>query len=338
MEKQKHVTLREVARQAGVSTSTVCRVLHNSGYVSADNREQVDAAVRALGYIPNRVAQGLKRHQTGMIGHILPSTFPNPFIARIAFGLDDEAEKHGFHALGLFTYHDAALESRLVREMAGRMVDGMVFTGATARENVQYAVDLGIPVVMVERAYDIGGIDRVLADNRAGSHLATAHLTARNHRRVAFIGMQTLHLVEEQRFEGYTAALGEAGIERDDGLIRFVEEYRPDCGYEAMRSLMEAGERPTGVFLASDLLAVGALQYLYEKNLRVPQDVSLVGFDNTMAESLAPKLTTVAMPMEEMGRAAVGLLVRRIAKPGLAPQSVTLQPRMQEMESVRSLP
>ena len=338
MDKQKHATLREVARHAGVSTSTVCRVLHGSGYVSEENRAQVDAAVQELGYIPNRVAQGLKRHSTGMIGHILPSTFPNPFIARIAYGLDDEAERQGFHALDLFTYHNAELESRLVREMAGRMVDGMVFTGASAQENVQYVVDLGIPVVMVERAYDIAGIDRVLADNTAGGYLATACLAGHNHRRIAYIGMQKYHLVEEQRYQGYLSALLVAGIPQDDGMIRFVEEYKPAHGYEAMRSLMEDGEPPTGVFLASDLLAVGALQYLYAKNIRVPQDVSLVGFDNTMAESLAPRLTTVAIPMEQMGRAAVEMLVRRIGRSGIPPQSVTLPPTLLQMESVRTLP
>lgn len=311
-------TLRQVAELAGVSTATVARVLQDSSRVSPETRRRVEAVLEATGYRHNAVASGLRRQRTSTVGHILRATDPNPFYAGVALGLQQEAAKHGYQVL-LANSQDAPSEAAAVEAFLARRVDALIFTTAVSAENVETAARAGVPVVQVERPVSTAAAS-VVVDNVSGSKAATQHLIDLGHERIAFIGARSLDswiapTVEDERLEGYLAMMNVSGLEPhvivgehdEPGSVR----YRAH-GRTYMRRLIEEGRTPTAVFAASDTLAAGVLQALYELDLRVPQDMSVVGFDDTFAGHLCPPLTTVALPMEELGRRA---LIRAVVGP-----------------------
>lgn len=330
-------TLKDVAKQAGVSTATVARVLHGNGYVAQQTRERVEAALSDTGYQLNIVAQGLRKQQSFTIGHSLHTITQNPFFARVALGVEERALSEGY---GVFIFNaqgDAERERVGVETFIRRRVDAVVFTTARSADNVLRVIDAGIPVVQVERLA-LAGTSAVLIDNYAGTREAMAHLLSLGHERIGFIGGDPSlypytklrkQTVEEERLAGYQDALTEAGLKVKTKLILLGRYFTLDDrgqnneGYLHMRVLLELDECPSAVFATCDLLAAGALQAIYEAGLRVPEDISVVGFDDTLAAHLAPALTTVAVPMRDVGRAA-GEAALAAAAGRLSVTSVTL--------------
>jgi DNA-binding LacI/PurR family transcriptional regulator len=316
-------TLRQVADLADVSTATVARVLQGSERVSPETRSRVEAVLEATGYRHNAVASGLRRQRTCTVGHVLRATDPNPFYAGVAVGLQQEAAKHGYQVL-LGSSQDAASETAAVEAFLARRVDAMVFTTAISAENVETAVRAAVPVVQVERPVT-DKAPSVLVDNLSGSKAATQHLIDLGHERIAFIGGTARDAllaptVEEERLGGYLQAMTEAGLEPrvllgqydEPGSVRYQAR-----GRTYLRWLIEEGSVPTAVFAGSDTLAAGILQGLYELDMRVPEDMSVVGFDDTFAGHLSPPLTAVALPMEELGRRA---FIRAVVERSDAPE------------------
>lgn len=313
-------TLRQVADLAEVSTATVARVLQGSARVSEGTRARVQAVLEATGYRHNAVASGLRRQRTSTIGHILHATSPNPFYAGVALGLQQEAALHGYQVL-LANSQDAASEAAAVEAFLARRVDALVFTTAVNAQNVATAVQAGVPVVQVERRISPDA-ETVVVDNTVGSRAATQHLVDLGHEQIAFIGARPAGTaigptVEDERLEGYLAVMADAGLEPRE-LLGEHDDQAGGVGYRALgrtylRKLLEDGPVPTAVFAASDTLAAGVLQALYELDLRVPQDMSVVGFDDTVAAHLCPPLSTVALPTQELGRRA---LRRAVGDPG----------------------
>jgi LacI family transcriptional regulator len=331
------VKITDVAKYAKVSTSVVHRVLNNSGYVSQEKRIIVEKAIKELNYIPNQVAKGLKNRKTKMIGHILPATYPNPFFAGVSYGVDSEADICGYHVLTLFSYYNAKRENELINSLASRMVDGIIFTGAISADNVRRVQELQLPIVMVERTMGITGVDSVLVDNYQGAFSAVNTLIEKYHRNIAFIGTLPEEEVEIHRYEGYRNALKAANLPVQEKYIRFAEEYEPKLGYELAREVMEQEDRPTAIFTSSDLLAIGILQYLYCRKLRVPEDISIISYDNSYSSLLSPKLTTVENPMQELGKTAVRLMVDRLENKSQAVKTITLSTKLIQGDSVRTL-
>lgn len=325
---KKNVTLKDVARVAGVSTATVARVLHEKGYIAEETRKQVEAALLETGYRINVVAQGLRKQQTMSIGHILHSIMPNPFYAGVALGVEQEALKQGWSVLMINVQGDAQRERLGVETLIQRRVDAILFTSAVAEANVKLALEAGLQVVQLQQATAIP-THQVTADNYVGSMAAVEHLIALGHRRIAYIGagpaythwdasfLARLGLVEQERFSGYMAALQKYQLPLDEQLIAFGRYYTLDYdknsgdGYIYTKQFLQLEQRPTAIFATCDILAAGALQAIYEQALRVPEDISLIGFDNTYAPYLTPPLTTVELPMLDIGRAAVRIVLEQ---------------------------
>ena len=305
--------MSDVARLSGVSLTTVGRVLHNNGYVSEENRKRVEEAVRRLGYIPNTAARCLKNSRSKMLGHILQFS-PNMLFEQISRAVDQAATQRGYSVLSFTKYGLSGEDERIVNEFIGRRMDGVIITSIQEFDPglIEKLERSGIPVVRMERAP--AGVDRVLVDDFGGTYEAVASIARAGHRKIAFVGLEGGPEVERLRLEGYRAALGDAGLPAFPGLEHTVPSYTPACGFEAMRALWE-GPRPTAVFAAADILACGALQYLYQAGVSVPREISLMGYDNTLATLLAPPVSSVGIHAEEMGNRAVELLLRRREDP-----------------------
>jgi LacI family transcriptional regulator len=331
----KRINIKSVAEQAGLSTATVARVLHNNGYVADATREKVMKAVNETGYQINSIARSLKRNRSNVIGHLLRSTVPNPFYVKVARGVEELALRNGYTTLTYNVQHNPEAERKGVDTFLGWRVDAVIFTTPLASENVDRALAAGIPVIQVERPRSDKGLC-LTVDNSAGAREAMEHLLSLGHRRIAYVGQRPgsqenvfADYVEEQRFGEYREALSAAGA-LDQSLIAFGEAYRPSdidahgLGYQAMNGWLDSGARPTAVFASSDILAAGVLQAIHEHGLQVPRDISVVGFDDTLAPFLAPELTSVYLPAHELGLAAAQLALDQLSgKTGL---NESLQP------------
>lgn len=330
-----NATLKHVAERAGVGLATVTRVLNNSGYVAEATRERVMAAVEETGYRVNSLARNLKRQRSEVIGHLVRSTLPNPFFVKVARGVEDEARARGFTVMTVNVRGDAEEERLGVEAFLGWRVAGLIFTTPVSSRNVAVAVARGTPVVQVERPRTLLG-HRVTVRNRAAASEAMEHLLALGHRRVAYVGgapgtsrNALAGYVEEERFGAYRSAMERLGP-IEEGLVRFGLVYGPDqttaqgLGYEAACDWLDASQPPTAVLCSSDILAAGVLQAAQERGVRVPADLSVVGFDDTLAEYLSPLLTSIRIPARRMGRAAVGLVLDQIASGPGEPREVEL--------------
>ncbi|MBG6088829.1 LacI family transcriptional regulator [Actinomadura viridis] len=306
-----------------MSTATVSRVLHNNGYVSAESRQRVEEALRESGYRLNVVAQELRRRKTMSLGLILHGAMSNPFVAQVAFGAAQAAAEQGFNVLFFNARGDAEREHESVEALLRRRVDGVVFTTAVSRANVELALEAGITAVEIERRLCPGAAS-VVVDNYAGATEATEHLIGLGHRRIGYIGepiagtapADDAQSVVRERFTAYRDALQRAGQPPEDSWIvagPYPREQGGWGGVETGASYMERLLRQapglTAVVAASDMLAAGALQSLYREGRRVPDELSIVGFDDTFAKHLAPALTTVRQPMFEMGFKAISLAI-----------------------------
>jgi LacI family transcriptional regulator len=326
----KNTTLIEVAERAGVSIATVSRVLRNNGYVAPATRKRVEEAIRATGFRVNAVAQGLRSQRTFTIGHLMQSIAPNPFFAQVALGVENEARRSGYSVLLFNVNGNPQFEAEGVNRLIERRVNAIIFTTAVDAANVATAVAAGIPVVQVER-YTPVPTHMVRVDNFSGSAAATRHLIELGHTDIAYIGVDPTkgstttgypghREVDEQRMCGYTETMAQYGLPVKQSLIRICRSYgavgdiaeAPAEAYEAARSLLAERPRPSAIFATYDIFAAGVLQAVYEAGLRVPADVSVIGFDNTYAPYLAPQLTSVAQPMLDIGRTAARIVVQTL--------------------------
>jgi DNA-binding LacI/PurR family transcriptional regulator len=336
----KGINIKTVAERAGLSTATVARVLHNNGYVAEATREKVMQAVNETGYQINSIARSLKRSRSNVIGHLLQSTVPNPFFIKVARGVEEYAQSQGYTTLTYNVQGDAGAERMGVETFLGWRVDAFIFTTPLAAENVDRALSGGAPVIQVERPRSDKGIS-LTVDNASGAREAMQHLLSLGHRRIAYVGQRPgsqnnvyADYVEEERFGAYRDALKATGS-LDEKLVAFGEAYRLSdqdahgLGYLSMNAWLDAGARPTAVFASSDMLAAGVLQAIHEHGLQVPRDISVIGFDDTLAPFLTPELTTVYLPAHELGVAAAKLALDHLSgTSGIASPSQTFTTRM----------
>jgi len=335
----KDARIRDVAERAGVSAATVTRVINSSGYVSDKARRDVQRAIDDLGYIPNRMASALKGKGSGVIGIVNPPLETNPFFVDLHVALDRTANQFGYRMLSMVTSGDPSDETALLNELMGRRVDGIFFMGDTAvtRETIEGIALRGIPVVMLERPRDIPSVDKVFVNAWNGSALAAERFLAQGHQRVAYIGVRLRHQVETARYEGFRQTIAQKGGSLGEEAALFVQEYTLPDGYQAMQRLLALPERPTAVFVASDILAAGALQCLYDERLRVPDDISLVGYDDTLAGMSSPPISSVALPIQEMARTAVALFLERKKGEREVGKSVMIEPYFVDRNTVKPL-
>lgn len=318
--------LKDVAELAGVSTATVSRVLHGNDYVSEHARERVEAALRDSGYRLNVVAQELRRQRTHTIGLIMHGSLSHPLVAEVVIGAEQAATEQGFNIVLFNTGGDEAREHESVEALLKRRADGIVFTTAVHGENVQLALDEGIPAVEVERRL-CESAPAVVINNYAGAMKAMRHLLDLGHRKIGFVGesfsgsgaSQNARGIPEERFDAYRDALLQAGATFDESRIVIGRYPREEGGWGGlhtgdtyMRRILTQAPDITAVFAVSDHVAAGAYQALYSRGILVPRQISVIGFDDTFARYLAPPLTTVRQPMAEMGYKAASLAITLI--------------------------
>lgn len=318
--KSRRLTIRDVAERAGLSPATVSKVLNDAPYVSGEARERVLSAVAELGFRPNGVARSLRSKHTLTLG-LITDDLEGEFTASMLRGVEDAASARGFSVFLCNSYGEAARERAHLEILLDKRVDGVILmSGYRVRERGAPALPLrGLPVVYLHQYTRDVPAACVLPDDRGGAELATRHLVDLGRRRVALINGPRHYEACRLRFEGYRRALQQAGLPFDPALVRAGEWYE-DSGYQLTRELMVLPQPPDAIFCTSDRLAAGGLEALRELGAKVPRNVAVVGFNNrTLATHQRPPLTTVALPLYEMGSLASELLVAGIEGDGPGP-------------------
>jgi LacI family transcriptional regulator len=304
-------TIREIAALAGVSTATVSRVVNRSGYVSEETRRIVEHVVREHGYSANRSARGLSGGRTGLVGVTVPRIHPSYFSVIIA-GVSETLYEQDMRIVLCPTLHEHDREVSLLERLMHGTTDGalLVLPEESNRE-LRSLMDYGFRFVVLDpRKRMEERVPAVSAAHSAGALQATIHLLELGHRRIAAITGPRGWMAADERLRGYQAALAGAGVLPDPGLV-IEANFEIDGGYAAAIALLSGAERPTAIFAFNDQLAFGAMQAATELGLRVPDDLSIVGFDDTAeAQIVTPRLTTVHQPLAEIGRMGVSLLTR----------------------------
>lgn len=321
------ITLKELSRLAGVHPSTVARVLHNDPRqrVSDEVRERIFRLAEELHYRPNSVARSLRTRRSAALGVLIPD-IANPFFGSILRGIEDVAAERDYSVILANTDDQAARETRGLDMMRDRQVDGLLL--ATARRHdpaIARLAEEHVPFVLVNRHTDPITPNAVVLDDYAGGRAAVEHLLALGHRRIAHISgsdeMSTGHL----RYRAYVDTLSSHGLAEDPTLVA-PGTFREAGGYEATRRLLTLPDPPTAVFAVNDLAAAGAIRALAEAGLRVPQNVSVIGFNDVFQHtSLAPQLTTMQAPARAMGAQAAERLLAMIVD-GVQPEAPLLLP------------
>lgn len=314
--RRRHVTIRDVAQAAQTSTATVSRVLNETGFVSEALRARVLQAAAELGYTPNSVARSLKKQSTHTVG-VLITDITNQFYSSLVRGLEDVLTAHGYHALLSNTDHDPEKEAEHCRLMCEKRVEGVVISAAGQEVgHLRRLRDNGIPWVFVNRRPKGCGGPAILTDNRAGAFEATMHLIHLGHRRIGVVaGSQNINTGID-RLNGYREAMASAGLPvLEDWIV--PGHFQEDGGYRAAVQLLglPPERRPTALFVCNNKMTVGVWKALADRRVRVPDEMALVGFDESeWARMVVPPLTTVAQRTYEMGRAAGRRLLQAIAR------------------------
>lgn len=330
-------TIRDVSRLAKVSTATVSRVLSGNVRVSPERRQAVMAAVAELDFLPNAFARSLATNRSHGVG-VVVSEVSSAVYGGILQGIESVIEGHAMHMLVSSGHHQAAIERRAYDVLRQRRCDALILQldGASDDEVVAFA-RADVPVVVVGRRVPALPDRCVYLDNVAGGYLATRHLIERGHRAIAHVAGLAGVADACDRHAGYRRALEEAGIGYDAALV-VDGDFMEEGGQRALRSLLERERAFTAVFAANDQSAAGVLRALREADLRVPEDVSVVGFDDTLlAHYLVPSLTTVRQPLQEMGQAAAWLALTRLGSDARKEVTLRFEPVLVERESVAAL-
>jgi DNA-binding LacI/PurR family transcriptional regulator len=326
-------SLRDVARKAGVSVATASRVVSGLDNVRSETRERVERAMRDLLYVPPG-----RRPATGMIGLLVPHLW-NPIFPALAQAMEERATEAGYASILCNTSAAAFREVDYVHMLLDRGADGMIFISCEmtnmSGEHDHYGrlVDEGARLVFVNGALNTLNVPSVGVDERTAGELATQHLIDLGHERIGYIAGPDHYLPTQQKAAGRRSALRAAGLD-PDGLVAHGEDFTVEAGRAALRNLLVSEARASAVICSSDLMAIGVLQETAAQGVRVPEDLSVVGFDGIEATAWTnPALTTVEQPIEEIAETAVNSLRSLIDDPGKPLPDSFFRPRLRERAS-----
>jgi LacI family transcriptional regulator len=322
-------TINDVAKRAGVSPVTVSRVINNAGNVSAATREKVERAIEELGYVPSVMARSLRSKRTRTLA-LMVSDVTNPFWTTVARGVEDTAQSRDYSVFLYNTDENPVKQQRYLDVVVAQRVDGAIIAPYDAdAQNLAQLRKRNIPTVIIDRRIEGWDVDSVRGDSLSGAKALVQHLISLGHERIAMISGPANTSTAEDRVAGYCMALAEAGIPLDNRLIK-RGEYRTLSGEKLTQRVLDEGLNPTAIFAANNALAMGAIQALGERGLRIPQDIALVCFDDLPNVSrLFPFLTVVVQPVYDMGVNAAQLLLSRLDSEGsLQPRHIVLPTRL----------
>lgn len=343
----RRVSIKDVAKEAGVSMATVSYVLnHNTNEtISEETAQRVMKAAARLNYVPNLSARSLSSRRSNLIGVLIPQTEPgkefmffNPFYAELLSSIEYTARQNNYHLLLAGTRED----QDYLGIARTRGVDGIIIVGTYPGENLDGLRSIGIPVVLVDSYINDEAFHTIGIEDREGAKMATRYLLKKGHHDIAFIsGSIREHGVNSKRYQGYCEALREAGLTPQEDAL-YLGTISQEYGLKAAVEYLKRGKKQTAAFATADVLAVSFIKGCLQNGLRVPKDLSVIGFDDLfLAQMCYPSLTTVHQDVERKGQDAVHFIVNAIENPGCPHQEHILPLRMEERDSVcerRSFP
>jgi LacI family transcriptional regulator len=330
-------TMRDVADQAKVSISTVSHVINNTRFVDPETRLRVVSAIETLGYRPNSVARSLRRRETATLGLLVPDA-ANPFFAEAARAVEDAGFAEGYSVILCNSDGSEEKEVTYLNVLLSKQVDGLILMSLGSSLNaLQLALDADVPVIVVDRELDDARADQILIDNEQGGNLAGQYLTKLGHRQIACICGPTTLALGVGRLKGFRRALEEARVSLPPEAIAYGD-FQYSSGETAMQTLLTRDLKFTALFAANDMMAFGAISVLNRSGLRVPDDVSVIGFDDIpLSQGWLPSLTTIAQPTPDLGRLSIQALLARIRSPSKPRIRIILPTRLVERASCRPL-
>ncbi|WP_338523573.1 LacI family DNA-binding transcriptional regulator [Pseudomonas batumici] len=330
-------TIKDVAALAGISYTTVSHVLNRTRPVSDKVRLKVEAAIAQLDYVPSAVARSLKAKTTATIGLLVPNSL-NPYFAELARGIEDYCERNNYCVILCNSDDDPDKQRSYLRVLLEKRVDGLIVASTGGDDSLGAGLAaVHTPIVIVDRG--IAGIetDLVRIDHEEGAYLATRHLLELGHRAIAFIGGPADTSVAQMRLAGYRRALAQAAVQVPERWV-LESDFTSTGGYRAAALLLE-GDRPSAIFAGNDMLGIGVLRAAAERNIRVPSELSVIGFDDIqMSRYVYPALTTVGQSILQLGETAAEMLLNRIATPLLAVDRRIVTPSIVLRESTGPVP
>lgn len=323
-------TIKDVAKLANVSIATVSLVIHKHKRISEETRQRVLKAIETLNYHPSRSARGLVSRKTGNIGFILTNDHflrTEPFYTQIFMGTEFEAHSTEYYVLLTTVNSDYSEGDHLPRFVLERNIDGMIIAGKVPRLFIDMLVKYNLPIIFIDFVPAGKKSGSVVVDNVGGGIQATEHLIELGHKKIGFIGGDIEHPSIKDRMEGYKRALEKSKLKFNTKLIDIEESYPArNNGYNAAKRLFAKNKDITAVFTCNDAMAIGVMQYMKEKGIKVPDDVSIIGFDDVVSEdSIEPSLSTIRVPKMELGIEAMKLMID-LMKNGVQKTKKTIVP------------
>ncbi|WP_397448692.1 LacI family DNA-binding transcriptional regulator [Pseudomonas sp. NA-150] len=306
-------TIKDVAAMAGISYTTVSHVLNKTRPVSDEVRLKVEAAIVALDYVPSAVARSLKAKSTLTIGLLIPNGI-NPYFAELARGIEDYCERNGFCVILCNSDDNPDKQRSYLRVLLEKRVDGLIVSSVGGDAEAGGLANVRTPMVVVDRDLDGVTADLVRIDHEEGAYLATCHLIGQGHQHIACICGPASTSVTQMRLAGYRRAMQEAQLAMPEHWV-VESDFTSPGGYQAAVGLLDHNP-PTAIFAGNDMIGIGVLRAAAERNIRVPADLSVIGFDDIqMSRYVYPALTTVGQSILQLGEMAAEVLLRRIAAP-----------------------
>jgi LacI family transcriptional regulator len=337
--KKSMTTIRDVASKAEVSIATVSRVVNGNRPVLSDVRDRVLKAIRELDYRPNYLARGLRQRNTCMIGLIIPDN-SNPFYAELARAIEDAGFAAGYSVILCNSDLSEEKQQAYVDVLLSHKVDGVILIDIKGAESnaLEHILAENIPAVLANIEKPVPTVDQVIVDHHQGGYLAGHYLAGLNHQRIGCITIPQPDSYQSYRIVGFRQALSEVGIELTTEDFA-MGNGRYENGYEAMQELLQRRPDLTAVFVFNDLMALGAMNALHAQGIRVPEDISIIGYDNIFyASTFEPALTTIAQPIAAIGQECIARLLERIHQPEKQPVHTSLAVELIERSSCRRLP
>jgi DNA-binding LacI/PurR family transcriptional regulator len=312
-EKKRPVSIKDVARAAGVSHPTVSRALRGSPLVPPGTAQQIRRTAEVMGYKPSAVARSLVTRKSWTIGLVVAS-IADPFYGEITSGIEEVASLNGYSVILANSPIDPAREIAAVRSLEGHRVDGILVTASRVGESyLAISSEMQIPIVLINNQHDGEFVYSVCIDNIAGAVAATKHLIELGHNKIAYLGDRLGFQTDKERYAGYRKALADDGIPFHKDWVVYGDGL-PEGSAEAVERLLSLSRTPTALFCYNDMSALGAIEAARNKGLRVPEELSLIGFDDLFfSRYMQPGLTTIRQPRREMGRKAMGILLSLLA-------------------------
>lgn len=335
-------TIKDVAKKSGVSTATVSLVVQNNQRISAGTRKKVLKVIKQLNYYPSRSARGLASRKTGNIGFILTEDHflkTEPFYTRIFLGTEFATRETNYYVLLTIVNSEFTNDEPLPRLLKEKSVDGIIIAGKIPLLLIDLITKMKIPTVFVDYYPPSGDYSAIMIDNIKGGMLATQHLIELGHKKIGFIGGDLNHPSISDRLYGYRKALRQFSIEVNDSYIVTEEQNTTkQTGYSAAENLFAKSPDLTAVFACNDAMALGALQFLKDHNYKVPDDISLIGFDDIESDLFAnPTISTIKVPKIELGIEAMKLIVEIVKNHDLSPKKTLIPVDLVIRESTKKI-